>query len=128
MGKLDGLGLDFDETMSGWVCIGETDFAEGLAKGKEQGTDLSVDLKISIADLDQFLNISHHTANLTGTVSLKPLGGPFTIRDGVFNLFSVDPVENIRHMTYTLFGSPRLTATRITSTGTRKSKTTPALT
>ncbi len=100
MGKLDGLGLDFDETMSGWVCVGATDFADGLAKGKEAGDALSVDLKISIADLDRFLNISNHTANLAGTVSFKPLGGPFAIRDGVFNLFSVDPVENIRHMTY----------------------------
>jgi uncharacterized protein (DUF362 family) len=100
MGRLDGLGLDFDETMSGWVGIGETDFAEGLAKGEQAGTALGVDLKISIADLDQFLNISHHTANLTGTVTFEPLGGTFTIRDGVFNLFTVDPTENIRHMTY----------------------------
>ena len=107
MGTLDGIGLEFDETMSGWVGIGETDFAEGLAKGKEQGTALSVDLRISIPDLDRFLNIADHMAVITGTVTFKPLADKVPIRDGLFNLFSVDPIENIRHMTYAF----RFTAT-----------------
>lgn len=100
MGTLDGLGIEFHETMSGWVGVGETDYADGLAKGQAQGTSLSVDLTISIADLGRFLNIANHMADLTGTVTFQPLGRAVPIRDGLFNLFSVDPKENLRHMTY----------------------------
>jgi hypothetical protein len=100
MAILEGLGFEFAETMSGWLGVGETDPVNGRMLGERDHTPFRVDCRITISDPDRFLNISKHTANLTGTVNFDPLGGAFTIRDGVFNLFSVDPVEGIRHMTY----------------------------
>jgi uncharacterized protein (DUF362 family) len=101
MGNLEGLGFEFDETMSGWLGIGETDPVNGRMRGERNHTPIRLDSKITIPDLDSFLNISDHTANLNGTVTFDALGGAFTIRDGLFNLFSVDAVEGIRRMTYT---------------------------
>jgi len=101
MGNLEGLSLEFDESMAGWLGIGEEDPVNGRMRGEREHTAFRVDGKITIPDIDRFLNISDHTAIFTGTATFEPLGGPFTIKDGVFNLFSVDPKEGIRHMTYT---------------------------
>jgi len=100
MSSLEGLGLEFEESMSGWLGVGETEPLEGLAFGERQGTALRFDVRIAIHDLAGFLNISSHTANLTGTVTFEPLGGTFPIRDGSFNLFSVDRWSGLRQMTY----------------------------
>jgi uncharacterized protein (DUF362 family) len=101
MGNLEGLSLEFDETMAGWLGVGEVDPVNGRMQGERDHTPFRVDGKITIPDVDRFLNISDHTAIFTGTATFEPLGGASTIRDGVFNLFSVDPEEGIRHMTYT---------------------------
>ncbi len=100
MGNLDGLGLEFDETMAGWIGVGVADSEEGKSRGKELDTSMRFDVKIMISDLERFLNISSHTAGLTGTVTFDPLGGRFTIKNGIFNLFTVDPNKGIREITY----------------------------
>jgi uncharacterized protein (DUF362 family) len=100
MADLKGLGLEFAETMSGWVGLEETDYVEGLISGQRENTSISFSVKIIIDDLDRFINLSDHNARLTGTVSFQPLGDKIPIQDGNFNLFSVDPDEGIRHMTY----------------------------
>lgn len=41
-----------------------------------------------------------HVAQLTGSVTLAPLGGPFAIEDGVFNLFNVAEQTGIRQIVY----------------------------
>ncbi|NIO79159.1 MAG: hypothetical protein GTN53_01210, partial [Candidatus Aminicenantes bacterium] len=41
-------------------------------------------------------------AELSGTVTFEPLGGTFTIRDGRFSLFTLDPATGIRQMVYAL--------------------------
>src|SRR5512140_1930418 len=71
--SLDGLILRFQETMAG---------------------------QIGIEDLGRFLRVGDHAANLSGTVTFEPLGGRIPIRDGVFNLFTVDARTGIRRMTY----------------------------
>ena len=100
MGYLEGIGLEFNEQMSGWIGQGKTDFEEGRLAGENAGTDIIFDLKISIYDLERFLDISDHTARLTGTVTFEKLGGKFPVRDGVFNLFTLDPNTGVRKMIY----------------------------
>ena len=100
MADLKGLGLEFTETMSGWIGVGETDYVEGRISGQRENTPISFSVQIIIDDLDRFINLSDHNARLTGTVSFEPLGHKISIEDGRFNLFSVDPEEGIRHMTY----------------------------
>ncbi|MEJ5329102.1 MAG: DUF362 domain-containing protein [Desulfobaccales bacterium] len=99
MGGLQGLGLEFQETMSGWLGVGKEDFLEGRIAGEREHTPLKFDARIIIDDLEKFIHLAEHEARLTGTVTFGPLGGTFPMEDGVFNLFSVS-AEGIRRMTY----------------------------
>ncbi len=98
--KLKGLGFQFKERMSGYLGVGESDPGRGVERGRTENTQLRFDVQIRIADLERFLRIPSHAAELTGTVSFAPLGGTFDIRDGQFNLFTVDPQTGIRQMVY----------------------------
>lgn len=100
MSSLKGLGLEFEETMSGWLGIAKKDYVEGRIAGQKENTPIRFDAKIIIDDLDRFINLSDHRARLEGTITFKPLGGTFAMEDGSFNLFSVEPVQGIRQMTY----------------------------
>ena len=100
MADLKGLGLEFTESMSGWIGKGKKEYIEGRISGQRKNTPIQFSVKITIDDLDHFINLSNHNARLTGTVSFEPLGNNIPIEDGRFNLFSVDPDEEIRHMTY----------------------------
>jgi len=104
---IDALGLKFRETMAGYFSPGETDPARGAEVGRTAQDELKFDVEIRIDDLGRFVSISEHTAELTGTVTCARLGGTFPIRDGVFNLFTVDEATGVRQMVY-LF---RFTAT-----------------
>ncbi len=99
-GQLTGLGFQFRETMSGFIGIDESDPQKGAEKGRRENTPLRFDVQIRITDLERFLRIFEHAAELNGTVTFAPLGGSFEIRDGQFNLFTVDPATGIRQMTY----------------------------
>lgn len=98
--SLDGLVLRFQETMGGHVGIDETEPLAGSARGKREKTPLEFEVEIRIDDLGRFLRVADHAAQLSGTVTFGPLGGRLPIRDGVFNLFRVDPGSGIRRMTY----------------------------
>lgn len=100
MSSLQGLGLKFDETMSGWIGLGAKEYVEGRVAGQQQNTPCHFDAKILIEDLDHFLQLGDHRARLEGTISFDPLGGTFPMEDGVFQLFSVDPGTGIRQMIY----------------------------
>ena len=98
--SLDGLVLRFQETMAGHVGIDEREPVAGSARGERENTSLRFDVEIRIEDLGRFLRVGDHAANLSGTVTFEPLGGRIPIRDGVFNLFTVDARTGIRRMTY----------------------------
>jgi uncharacterized protein (DUF362 family) len=101
MQTLKGLGLEFGETMSGWIGIGEKEFLEGRIAGQQENTPIRFDCKIIIDDLERFVHLADHRARLEGTLFFTPLGGgPFPMKNGSFNLFSVDPATGIRLMTY----------------------------
>jgi cholesterol oxidase len=98
--NLDGLSLEFRETMAGFLAMGETDPQKGAERGRSENTPLRFDVQIRIDDLGRFLRVFEHAAHLTGTITFAPLGGTFAIRDGRFNLFTVDPQTGVRQMTY----------------------------
>ncbi|MFZ2224746.1 MAG: DUF362 domain-containing protein [Candidatus Deferrimicrobium sp.] len=98
--SLDGLVLRFRESMGGHVGIDEPEPLAGSVRGERENTPLRFDVEIRIEDLGRFLRVADHAAKLTGTVTFEPLGGRISIRDGAFNLFSVDPRTGIRRMTY----------------------------
>jgi uncharacterized protein (DUF362 family) len=93
---LHDVGLTFTETMAGKVAPGAADCAAGLAAG----APFRFDAEIEVDDLADLIEVSSHTAELTGTVTSEALGGPYRIEAGVFNLFAVDPATGDRHMTY----------------------------
>jgi uncharacterized protein (DUF362 family) len=98
--SLDGLVLRFQETMGGHVGIDEPEPLAGAARGQRENTPLQFDVEIRIEDLGRFLRVAGHAAELSGNVTFEPLGGRLPIRDGAFNLFTVDPGTGIRRMTY----------------------------
>ncbi len=100
MSILKGVGLQFDESMSGYLGKGETEPSEGAAVGKRRETKIRFDVRITISDLNRFLKVSQHEAELSGTVTCDVIGGTFTIFDGTFNLFSRDPEMGMRQMVY----------------------------
>jgi uncharacterized protein (DUF362 family) len=90
MSILDGIGISFQERMSGHLTV----------PGPSGPDRISFDATIAINDLARFLNLSDHTAALTGTVTVGSLGGPFPMYNGRFNLFSPDPQQGERRMVY----------------------------
>jgi uncharacterized protein (DUF362 family) len=97
---LQGVGLEFQEPMSGFIGVGETDPAKGAAKGKRNETTIRFDVRITIADLRRFLVELEHEAHLSGTVTCEPLGGPFPIQNSRFKLFSINPSTGKMEMVY----------------------------
>ena len=105
MGGLEDVGIEFDESMAGYIGVGEADPKKGAEQGRGVDAQMRFDAHIRIANLERFLKDPEHEADLTGTVTFTfaPLAGTYPIRDGRFNLFSVDPQTGKRQMTY-IFG------------------------
>ncbi len=97
---LDGLGFQFKEPMSGYLGIGQSDLGKGAELGRDRNTPARFDVQIQIKDLGRFIRIPEHAAELTGTVTFSPLVEEGVIREGLFNLFKVDPHSGIRQMIY----------------------------
>jgi len=123
MSILKGVGLQFEESMSGYLGKGETDPSEGAAVGKRQETKIRFDVRITISDLNRFLKVSQHEAELSGTVTCDVIGGTFTIFDGTFNLFSLDPEMGMRQMSIPSDSGIRM-AGHIIFTATKRFRTT----
>jgi uncharacterized protein (DUF362 family) len=100
MSILEGVGIQFEESMSGYLGVGETDPCKGAEIGKDRATAIRFDVQIFITDLSRFIKLDDQQADLSGTVTFEPLGGTFTIRDGRFSLFTLDPETGMRQMVY----------------------------
>ncbi|MFC1833356.1 DUF362 domain-containing protein [Thermodesulfobacteriota bacterium] len=100
MGNLEGIGLEFSESMSGWVSIGEIDPTKGELRGRKEGTEIRFEVKVIIRDLTRFLNVSDHTTDLQGTVTLGRLGVSLPIIDGKLSVFTVERDTGVRQMKY----------------------------
>jgi len=100
MGKHDHIGLTLDEAMAGWVGVGHTDPVDGRMAGQVRGTRLEMRSHITIASLTRFIEQPDHAGTLEGTITFGPLGTDMPARDGVFNVFVVDPRTGERQMIY----------------------------
>ena len=97
---LDGLALEFRESMAGHLGVGATDPGAGAERGRSENTPVRLDSRVRISDLGLFFRLLQHAAELDGTVTFAPLGGTFPIRDGCFGLFTIDPETGARQMVY----------------------------
>ncbi len=98
--KAERVGLRFSETMSGYLAEGVMDFEEGERKGREQGDLLSFDAVIEVENVSDFIKLSGQEAEISGSVSYRPLGQNLPVSGGLFTLFKPDPTGGTRQMTY----------------------------
>ena len=99
------VGVEFTERMSGFFSANEKeDFQRGYEEGKTDQTTFAFILTIESEDVERLIEDPRHPARMVGTVQAPSLSDrPFTVTDGVFNLFEVDPssTEN-RRMDYAM--------------------------
>jgi uncharacterized protein (DUF362 family) len=94
------VGLQFTESMSGYVAEGIVDFEEGLRIGITHNSQITFSVTVSIENVDEFCGLSGREARLEGSVTYQPLGKNLPITDGKFLLFRPDDETSVRHMTY----------------------------
>ena len=100
MNILDGVDFHFDEIMSGFIGVGHSDPSEGSSAGKRAGTSINFDAHIFTDDIGKLVSLSNHETSLEGVVKIDSLGGTFEMRDGTFNLFSIEPDTGVSQMIY----------------------------
>ena len=86
------VGLRFSRSMAGFFLENTDDFQRGLKVGKKRGNRIEIRCRITINDLDKFLNDPDHTAQLDGLINYGDLGKGLRMQNGVFNLFKMDSV------------------------------------
>jgi hypothetical protein len=114
----DGLGMTFDEEMAGWYFEGSHTSAEGrdgdlaiagLVASMEDNPDKSAcsfRARMTIKDLNEFIDGVEHEAAITGSISFDRLRGrgPVTFvieeRQSLFNYLRVNPVTEEAEMRY----------------------------
>ncbi len=116
-GKPSGVvGISFSERMAGYFTetiprdywklpdeVNETrrQHCSRLSEiGQRRDNQISFRVRIGIDDLQTFLDDPAHTARLEGRIDYGALGSNLPVKQGIFNLFSVDPETMIRSMVY----------------------------
>lgn len=82
------IGVRFGEKMAGPFALGETEPDAGKAKGRREGSELTIRVKVEIDDLDRFIADPAHLGRLSGHFDFTPFGSDIEASRGVFNLFS----------------------------------------
>jgi len=95
-------GLRFDETMTGAVMRGETDYREGEMKGRMAGEILAMHATVTIDDMQAFIADPEHVGHLQGTIDYPPFGTAIPCDTGRFNLFSPTDDPRLKLMIYEL--------------------------
>ncbi len=99
-----GAGIQFEETMEGYLTPGEDDFDNGFAIGQRKNFKCRIDVTITIDDIDRFIHLSDRRADLEGTVSCPGIGTDLKITNGAFHLFILektgDPRRPEKRMVY----------------------------
>ncbi|HWD72018.1 MAG TPA: GMC oxidoreductase, partial [Actinomycetota bacterium] len=99
------VGVEFTERMSGFFSPSEKqDFELGYREGEADQTTFAFVLTIESEDVERLIEDPRHPARMVGTVQAPSLSDkPFTVTDGVFNLFEVDPsAPEDRRMDYAM--------------------------
>jgi uncharacterized protein (DUF362 family) len=100
VGSYENIGLTLDESLTGWIGIGESDPVEGRVQGEKYGTRLTMRSRLTVDNLRLFLDQPAHAARLDGTLDFSTVGQAMPMHDGVFNVFVVDPRTGARQMVY----------------------------
>lgn len=105
----DGLGMTFDEEMVGWFAPGEEDPRRIPAAEKpEEAVECGFRLRMTIRDLNEFIEGWEHEAGVKGTISFGELGGagPVTLavdeRRSFFKYLRVNQATGEAEMCYHL--------------------------
>ena len=78
----------FEESMRGFLAMGETDPEAGAAAGRKGASKLVLRAAIGIAEIDRFLADPEHRGGLEGSVTHPALGERRPLSRGVFKLFA----------------------------------------
>jgi predicted patatin/cPLA2 family phospholipase len=95
-------GIAFREAMAGPFALGEADPREGAAKGKSDGTKLTMHAAIDIEDIRGFVADSQHGGGLTGSIDFPAFGVDIPAYAGVFRLFAPGDEPKLKWMVYEL--------------------------
>lgn len=98
------VGIQFTETMRGFVFSKGSDYGDAAKRGKEEGSRCEFTLTIRTDDLDALLADPHHRASLAGTVVCSMLSQvPLAASEGTFQLLPLDPsAPGTRRMRYSM--------------------------
>lgn len=98
------IGIEFTETMRGFVGTGDADadYQSAARAGEAESSKLDFSATITSDDLDEMLRNPHHRAHLHGTVTAPVLSRePIRVTHGTFELLTQDPDDaRARRMTY----------------------------
>jgi len=94
------VGIAFREVMAGGFSLGATDPADGEAKGRTGGSELTMHGSIAIDDIDRFIAEPDHLGGLSGTLDFTPWGEGIPAPTGVFNLFRPTGDPKLKLMVY----------------------------
>ncbi len=100
-----GVGMIFEEEMVGRYCPGELKDPFDLELGSGQGVHCQFNVKMTVADLDEFIASEDHQAEMTGTIQFAELNGDrdvvCTLEEGsYFNYLRMNPETEEREMRY----------------------------
>ncbi len=98
--RLDGTAFSFAESMSGHIRPGVDNPCACYPPPANPVDEVRFNVRIRIPDLGRFVRDLRHRATLEGTIFFPRLGGTFEIRDGDFEMFSVDAVTGARRIRY----------------------------
>jgi cholesterol oxidase len=101
-GSPDRTSLSFTEEMKGFYTDGENAPGPGEEAGRETEQSLGFRLKITVDDVERFLEEPEHTAQAEGWIDAAGCGGRCQVERGWFNLFSPGGAPDRRLMRYRL--------------------------
>ncbi|HKN85401.1 MAG TPA: alpha/beta fold hydrolase, partial [Nitrospiraceae bacterium] len=98
-----GMGLQFTETMRGFVSTNVTsDYEHAAEQGRIEQSPFEFTLTVITDNLERMLSEPSHQAKMVGTVTAPALSAkPMTVGHGIFQLFVEDPEHvGTRRMNY----------------------------
>ena len=101
-----GPGIEFTETMRGFLARGVTDdYKRGFEQGKQNDSPFEFTLTVSVDDVDRMIQDPQHTGRMIGTVRASAVSREaLRVQEGHFHLLVRDPSAPLtRRMVYRLW-------------------------
>ena len=93
-------GLLFSESMSGYFLEDTSDCRLGWKTGRQRRNRIAFRARITIDDLQRFVDEPAHLARLEGELDYGDLGTALPFENGRFHLFIFDAADAMRKMVY----------------------------